>query len=194
MGKVRLPEFLQQQLQPKEGDVVLIENDHPIYENALVPVTGTLDNLAHRAQERSYKPSDGRVVGRHQGAHYYTIGQRKGLGIGGFEHPLFVIGTDTITNTIYVGHSDQHPGLYRSALFIPEEDLHWVREDQVMAIGESREYMTRIRYRQDLEPSTLLRTKEGLYIDFMNPQRGVAKGQFAAWYAGEELIGSGVIA
>lgn len=193
VGKVRLPEFLQQQLKPKEGHVILIEPDHAIYDYELATTGETDGNLAERADAFVYRESDGEIIGSHQGAHFYTIGQRKGLGIGGFEYPLFVIGTDTDTNTVYVGHSDQHPGLYRSALFIPNDDIHWVREDLELNIGAKKAYETRIRYRQPLETSTLIRSAEGLYIVFDEPQRGMAKGQFAAWYNDGELIGSGVI-
>ncbi|HEY5824530.1 MAG TPA: aminomethyltransferase beta-barrel domain-containing protein, partial [Cyclobacteriaceae bacterium] len=127
------------------------------------------------------------------GAHYYTIGQRRGLNIGGFEKPLFVIGTDTTKNIIYTGMGDDHPGLYRKGLFVPNTDAHWIRDDYKLTVGESRPYKARIRYRQPLEPCTLHQKEEGLYIIFDRPQRGVTPGQFAAWYEGEELIGSGVI-
>jgi tRNA-specific 2-thiouridylase len=135
----------------------------------------------------------GEVVGEHNGAHFYTIGQRRGLNIGGFENPLFVIGTDTDKNVIYTGMGDDHPGLYRKGLFIPREDEHWFREDLLLTVGEQRNYTARIRYRQPLEPCTLFKKEEGLYIIFKKPQRGVTPGQFAAWYDGEELVGSGVI-
>ncbi len=132
-------------------------------------------------------------MGEHNGAHYYTIGQRRGLNIGGFEKPLFVIGTDTTKNVIYTGMGDDHPGLYRKGLFIPVTDEHWIREDLTLKSGDSKQYLARIRYRQPLEKCTLHKKTEGLYIIFDRPQRGVTPGQFAAWYDGEELIGSGVI-
>ncbi len=197
IGKVRLPDFLQQQLEPKSGNVVLIDDNeqfsnfkadfrNPFYEDSNV-------DLSKIAQSYAFSEEDGKVIGQHNGAHFYTIGQRKGLGIGGFEKPLFVIHTNTQTNTIYVGHSDEHPGLYRPALFIPNKDIHWVRPDLELKDGETKAFLTRIRYRQSLEKSTLHKNPEGLYINFENFQRGIAKGQFAAWYLNEELIGSGVI-
>jgi tRNA-specific 2-thiouridylase len=135
----------------------------------------------------------GEVVGDHNGAHYYTIGQRRGLNIGGFEKPLFVIGTDTSKNIIYTGMGEDHPGLYRKGLFVPNQDEHWIREDLKLPVGQQREYLARIRYRQPLEHCTLYKKEEGLYIIFDRPQRGITPGQFAAWYENDELIGSGVI-
>jgi len=138
-------------------------------------------------------PELGTVVGEHNGAHYYTIGQRKGLNIGGFPKPLFVIGTDTEQNVIYMGQGEDHPGLYRSGLFIAKEDEHWVRPDLKLKVGGTQKYKVRIRYRQPLESAELIQQEEGTYIVFDQPQRGVAPGQFATWYDGDELIGSGVI-
>jgi tRNA-specific 2-thiouridylase len=148
--------------------------------------------LAEVTQPYALTPQAGEVVGEHNGAHYYTIGQRRGLNLGGFEKPLFVIGTDTRENILYTGMGEDHPGLYRRGLFLAHED-HWVREDMNLAVGESRRYMARIRYRQPLEACTLHCREEGVYIVFDRPQRGVTPGQFAAWYEGEELVGSGVI-
>ena len=138
-------------------------------------------------------PELGEVVGEHNGAHYYTIGQRRGLNIGGYEKPLFVIGTDTEKNVIYTGSGDDHPGLYRKGLFVPNFDEHWIREDLKLSVGEPKNYLARIRYRQPLESCTLHKKEEGLYIIFDRPQRGVTPGQFVAWYSTDELIGSGVI-
>ena len=131
--------------------------------------------------------------GQHQGAHYFTIGQRKGLGVGGTPLPLFIIQTNTTTNTVYVGQGEDHPALNKQALFINKKDIHWVREDIKLADGEQREFNVRIRYRQDLERATLIKQSEGLYILFKNLQKGISPGQFAAWYVGDELVGSGVI-
>lgn len=144
-------------------------------------------------QPYALSPEAGKVVGEHSGAHFYTIGQRRGLNLGGFEKPLFVIGTDTKRNVIYTGMGEDHPGLYRKGLFIPAPEVHWVRPDFGLAVGESKKYQARIRYRQPLEACTLHMRSEGLYVVFERPQRGVTPGQFAAWYEGEELIGSGVI-
>jgi tRNA-specific 2-thiouridylase len=188
VGKVHLPEFLQQRLEPKKGKAIVIPDDAVIYSNGQ-----SLDDLVHLTQPYTYSPELGTVVGEHNGAHYYTIGQRKGLNIGGQAKPLFVIGTDTVQNIIYMGNGEDHPGLYRKGLFIPNEDEHWIREDLKLASGESRQYLARIRYRQSLEACTLYKREEGLYIVFNRPQKAITPGQFAAWYDGEELIGSGVI-
>lgn len=188
IGKVHLPDFLQQQLKPKSGKVVEIPATSPAFSNGFDST-----DLKNSTAPYTLSPMLGNVVGEHKGAHYYTIGQRKGLNIGGHEKPLFVIGTDTSENVIYMGMGEDHPGLYRKGLFIPSQDEHWIREDMRLAIGESATYMARIRYRQKLEPCKLHKKEEGLYIIFEVPQRGITPGQFAAWYQDEELIGSGVI-
>ena len=138
-------------------------------------------------------PDQGEVIGEHKGAHYYTIGQRKGLNLGGNERPLFVIGTDTHENIIYTGMGEDHPGLYRKGLFIPRNDEHWIREDMALLPDESKRFVARVRYRQNLVPCTLNKREDGLYIIFDTPQKSITPGQFAAWYDEEELIGSGVI-
>jgi tRNA-specific 2-thiouridylase len=188
IGKVHLPEFLQQKLEAKKGKVIEVPFDAATFKNGW-------EKTDYKLITKSYHltPELGTVVGEHNGAHYYTIGQRKGLSIGGFAKPLFVIGTDTEHNLIYMGQGEDHPGLYRSGLFIQKEEEHWVRKDVELMDGESRQYQVRIRYRQPLEQAELIKQKEGIYIVFDKPQRGVAPGQFAAWYNGDELIGSGVI-
>jgi tRNA-specific 2-thiouridylase len=140
-----------------------------------------------------HKPEYGKVVGQHNGAHFFTIGQRKGLGVGGKIEPLFVIGIDVKNNIVYTGQGHNHPGLNRRGLFIAKDELHWTREDLTMKIGEERNYLSRIRYRQNLSSATITMLEDGLYIIFDEIQRGVAAGQFAAWYDNDELIGSGVI-
>ena len=188
VGKVRLPEFLQQQLKPKKGEVVEISERFNTY---------TASKVANTLQELSapfeYHESDGDVIGEHNGAHYYTIGQRKGLNIGGKPKPLFVIGTDINSNVIYTGQGDHHPGLYRKGLFIKNKDIHWVRSDKTLRSGEKTDLIARIRYRQKLQSCTLHMEDIGLYIIFQDNQRGITPGQFAAWYDGEEVLGSGVI-
>lgn len=188
VGKVHLPDFLQQRLQPEKGVVIELPPDAEPFKNGY-----STDDL--RSLTRSYvlDPSYGKPVGEHNGAHYYTIGQRRGLNIGGHEKPLFVIGTDTKQNIIYTGMGEDHPGLYRQGLFIPVADEHWIRPDLRLQVNESRTYKARIRYRQKLDACTLHKKEEGLYIIFDEPQRGITPGQFAAWYDEEELIGSGVI-
>jgi tRNA-specific 2-thiouridylase len=188
IGKVHLPDFLQQRLEPKKGKVVAVDAKATVYQNG-----NASDDLAVLAEPFHYSKNSGKEVGDHTGAHFYTIGQRKGLKMGGFAEPMFVIGTDTKENIIYMGMGENHPGLYRRGLFIPNADEHWVRPDLKLAVGERKNYFSRIRYRQQLEPCTLHKKEEGLYVIFDRPQKAITPGQFAAWYDGEELIGSGVI-
>ena len=194
IGKVRLPEFLQQQLKPKNGAIVEIPSDFSVY---LKKVSEGLTPIQKRtliSEKYSYTPDDGRVVGTHQGAHYYTVGQRKGLAVGGMKEPLFVISTDVETNTIYVGQGKNHRGLYRRGLWVNDDELHWVREDLRLLPGQSLPVMARIRYRQPLEKATIYKESSGLYVIFDQDQSAIAEGQFVAWYAKDELLGSGVIA
>ncbi len=192
IGKVKLPTFLQQQLLPKKGTIIELGDDLPAYDY-YAELLAT-DNHKALAEPFVYQPNMGHEVGEHNGAHYFTIGQRKGLGVGGTPLPLFVVGTNTETNTIYTGQGDTHPGLHKKALFIQTDECHWIRTDLALRVGERVEYGVRIRYRQPLVKATLIQEKEGLYILFDEPVSGVSPGQFAAWYNGEELIGSGVIA
>jgi tRNA-specific 2-thiouridylase len=195
IGKVRLPEFLQQQLKPKKGDIIEIDTNSSLYHSDLYE-HGNIDtatDLKTLTSGIKYKITDGKKVGEHNGAHYFTIGQRKGLNVGGKAEGLFVLATDTETNTIYVGMSENHNGLLRKGLFIPQNDVHWIRPDLRSKIGQSTDYLVRIRYRQALVKATLHQEKEGIYMVFDQPVKAVAPGQFAAWYDGEELVGSGVI-
>ncbi|MBI3135522.1 MAG: tRNA 2-thiouridine(34) synthase MnmA [Bacteroidetes bacterium] len=191
IGKVKLPVFLQQQLKPKKGNIIELPDTLPVYTEYLEKMNS--GNYRFLAQPFVYKPTDGKVKGQHDGAHYFTIGQRKGLQVGGTPLPLFVLATDTAENIIYTGQGEEHPGLNRKALFIKSTDEHWIRPDLALKDGESMPYKVRIRYRQALENATLFKHPEGIYILFENLMRGVSPGQFAAWYKGEELVGSGVI-
>ncbi len=195
IGKVKLPEFLQQQLKPKKGDIIEIEQEHPIFKTnkEFNKDNCSLEALQSLSQDYIYTPEVGEKVGEHNGAHYFTIGQRKGINVGGKVEPLFVIDTDTKTNTIYVGQGTNHTGLYRPGLKVPNKDIHWIREDLKIKPGESLEVMSRIRYRQPLEQAILYQKNDDLYIIFEHDQRGIAPGQFVAWYIGNELLGSGVI-
>ena len=190
IGKVSLPDFLQQQLKPKTGQIVKIPETLNTYESQ----SDEDQTLVQKAKKYHYNTSDGTLVGEHQGAHFYTIGQRKGLGIGGFEAPLFVIDTDVAKNIIYVGEGKSHPGLYRDILKVSPEEVHWIRTDVVLRTGDSLEVLARIRYRQPLQKATLFHTQEGLYITFEESQSAITPGQFVAWYLDNELLGSGVIA
>jgi tRNA-specific 2-thiouridylase len=182
IGKVKLPDFLKQKLKEKKGNVIKVSKDWDGFNNPLSP-----------SEEYSLTEEDGVKIGEHNGAHFYTIGQRKGLNIGGHTDPLFVIQTNTKTNTIYVGEGEDHLGLYRPGLLIKNEDIHFVKQTDEMVDGDQKEYQIRIRYRQKLFQARLVKTNEGLEIFFNQPQKAIAKGQFAAWYEKDVLIGSGVI-
>ena len=193
IGKVRLPDFLQQQLKPKEGKIIEIPESFESYSINQPTFKSLKEELAFKAVKTKYSFSDGAVVGTHQGAHYFTKGQRKGLAIGGTPKPLFVIDTDVVDNIIYTGQGKHHPGLYKSVLLIKSSEVHWVRPDLMIKIGESLKVMARIRYRQKLETASLHSTSEGIYVAFDSPQSAITEGQFVAWYLEDELIGSGVI-
>lgn len=193
IGKVRLPEFLQQQLQPKEGLIYEIDANDKIY-NQEIPVFSSLEEqLSFEAQGISYTSENGKVVGKHQGAHYFTIGQRKGLNVGGTKEALFIIATDVKTNAIYTGQGANHPGLFKKTLRVQPTEIHWIREDLALKNGETIEVMARIRYRQALQKATLYQFESGLYVSFAEPQSAITEGQFVAWNIGDELVGSGVI-
>jgi tRNA-specific 2-thiouridylase len=195
VGKVHLPTFLQQKLAARKGDIVEVK-DVNLFPH--IPA-GLPDNqvsetiLSELAEPYAYDPSLGEIIGEHNGAHFFTIGQRKGMNVGGHTEALYVIATDVKKNIVYVGEGHSHPGLNRKGLFIKYEENHWIRTDLKMKAGESRNYLVRIRYRQDLQKAKLFFRDEGTYIIFEDLQRGIAPGQFAAWYDGNELIGSGVI-
>ena len=193
IGKVSLPTFLQQQLEPKEGEIVEIFKDFDAFHQETPDFSSKLEELEFLSKKIHYEKSDGKVIGKHQGAHYFTVGQSKGLGIGGHAESCFLISRDIDKNIVFVGEGRNFPGLFRSALKIENSEVHWVREDLRLQNGESMKVKARIRYRQPLEEATLYQFEEGFYIEFENPQSAIAEGQFAAWYDGEELLGSGVI-
>ncbi len=193
IGKVRLPEFLQQKLQPKAGLIFEVDANEAIYSAPKSNGHNIEEQLAIEAKSISYSPAMGKVVGKHQGAHYFTTGQRKGLNVGGTPEALFVIATDVTTNTIYTGQGSQHPGLFKKALFVDASEVHWVREDLTLKAGETMQVMARIRYRQPLQKATLHQFESGLYVAFDEPQSAITEGQFVAWYLDAELVGSGVI-
>lgn len=187
VGKVDLPVFLQQKLKSREGDIVEIPRS--FYEGRPEPQT-----LEEMAAPIRYRREDGQVIGRHIGAQYYTIGQRKGLGIGGHAESCFLIANEIDRNLIFVGEGDSHPGLWRRALHIRPEEIHWIRPDLTLEPGETLRCQVRIRYRQPLQDAVLHRRDDGMYILFDQPQRGITPGQFAVWYAEDgEMLGSGVI-
>lgn len=193
IGKVRLPEFLQQQLKPKEGIIVEIPNNSPIYQSQIPNFNSLEEQLIFESQKINYTPEMGKIVGKHQGAHFYTIGQRKGLNVGGTKEPLFIIATDVQNNIIYTGQGSNHNGLFRKTLVVQPNEIHWIRKDLQLQNGETMNVTARIRYRQVLQEATLYKFPTGLYVQFKESQSAITEGQFVAWNIGEELVGSGVI-
>jgi len=193
VGKVKLPDFLMQKLKPKEGLIIEIDSSSDLYKKKANNSLTIKEKLIKGIRNINYKIDDGREVGKHNGAFYFTIGQRKGLRVGGTNKPLFVLQTDVENNIVYVGMGKDHPGLYRDALLVDSNEEHWIREDLKLSYEESMIVMARIRYRQPLQKARLFRYKEGIYVLFDKPQSSITKGQFVAWYIEDELIGSGVI-
>jgi tRNA-specific 2-thiouridylase len=193
IGKVRLPEFLQQQLKPKEGVIVEVPESFDAYNQEHPDFHTKEEELQFLSKKIPYAVQDGKVVGKHQGAHYFTKGQRKGLAVGGTIEPLFVIDTNVNDNVIYTGQGNKHPGLYKNVLFVTNEELHWVREDLKLQVDQTMEVMARIRYRQALQKAILYKVDSGLYVEFQESQSAITEGQFVAWYLEDELVGSGVI-
>tara|TARA_R110001583_G_scaffold37329_1_gene121802 strand:+ start:826 stop:2013 length:1188 start_codon:yes stop_codon:yes gene_type:complete len=194
IGKVKLPDFLQQQLKPKEGVIVEIPSEQNIFNLEEPKFNSEEEKLKYLSRKIDYKVDYGKVVGKHQGAHYFTKGQRKGLAVGGTVEPLFVIDTDVTENVIYTGQGKEHPGLFKKALFVNDEELHWIREDLALQADEKMYVKARIRYRQELQDATLHKVDGGLYVEFNDFQSAITEGQFVAWYINDELLGSGVIA
>jgi len=217
VGKVHLPTFLQQKLEARKGNIVeiaeMVEGVEKVESRTSLklnqikvenysypkitdgyPQNGVPEDLlSELTQPFKYNPNSGQIIGTHNGAHFFTIGQRKGMNIGGHKEALFVIATDVDKNIVYVGEGQDHPGLNRKGLFVRNDEIHWIRPDLEMSEGETLDYMVRIRYRQPLQEARLYKRKNGMYIIFEKLQRGIASGQFAAWYHEDEVIGSGVI-
>lgn len=193
VGKISLPVFLQQKLEPRKGDIIEID---PALEQltAYHKIPVSLENVEQLAVPFAFEKTDGIKVGEHQGAHYYTVGQRKGLHIGGRLRPSFVLQVDTAHNLIFSGQSKEHPGLNRYALKVPAREVHYVNPDYTLAVGDCWDMDVRIRYRQPLQKAVVACREDGIYILFREPQKGITPGQFAVWYRGDEVIGSGVIA
>lgn len=193
IGKVSLPTFLQQQLVPKEGEIVEIFRDFAGFAEEAPNFENKEEELKYLSRNIKYEKADGKVIGKHQGAQFYTTGQSKGLGIGGHKESCFVISRDMENNIIFVGESHSFPGLHKKALKIDNSEVHWVREDLRLKAGESMRVLARYRYRQDLQEATIFQFEDAFYVEFDQPQSAIAEGQFAAWYLEDELIGSGVI-
>lgn len=175
------------------SDEVLLQLSRPVSYDIRFETETYRSGKKHVRKTRYKDNPFGKIIGKHDGAQFYTIGQRKGLNIGGHADSLFVIATDIPSNTVFVGEGHTHKGLSRSCLRIAPEDIHWIREDIPMLPGDIRRYRVRIRYRQPLQDATLVMRRNGLFILFDEPQRGITPGQFAVWYNDDEMIGSGVI-
>lgn len=193
IGKVSLPTFLQQQLETKEGEIVEIFRDSPLFQKEQPSFNSKLEELDYLSQNISYKKEDGKVIGKHLGAHYFTTGQSKGLGIGGHKESCFVISRDMENNIIFVGESHSFPGLHKKVIKIDNSEVHWVREDLKLKNEESMRVQARYRYRQALQEATIYQFENAFYVEFDDTQSAIAEGQFASWYLDEELLGSGVI-
>lgn len=176
------------------SDDDLLRLSTPISYEGLTFETETYRSGKRHVKKTRYKANPyGAVIGKHDGAQFYTIGQRKGLGLGGHKDSVFVIATDTDKNVIYVGEGHKHKGLSRSCVRIADEDTHWIRPEMAPQNGEIRRYGVRIRYREPLQGAYLIKRDNGLFIIFDMPQRGVSTGQFAVWYDGDEMLGSGIM-
>tara|TARA_B100001175_G_scaffold316483_1_gene330534 strand:+ start:1237 stop:2433 length:1197 start_codon:yes stop_codon:yes gene_type:complete len=192
IGKVKLPDFLQQKLKQKNGKIVKVSSKNKMYVN--VDTTNhSIDNLLSISSSYNYNLNDGEYIGNHSGAHFFTVGQRKGLAVGGTKEPLFVLKTDIVKNIIYVGEGKNHPGLFRKVLFIKSEDLHLLRKDKFLNKENIFKLKARIRYRQPLQDASLLIIGDGAFLIFDKKQSAITKGQFAVWYKNQELLGSGII-
>ena len=196
IGKVKLPDFLQQKLQSKQGQVIEIDSSHDVFktEKSTKADSELINQLKKDSKKLSLKPEFGKVLGTHVGAHFFTKGQRKGLAIGGTKEPLFVIDTDVENNILYTGQGKAHPGLHKKGLWVTNDEVHWIRQDLELKEGDTMEVMARIRYRQPLEKAKLYKMKDELYVIFEDEQTAISEGQFVAWYHEDELLGSGVIA
>ena len=187
VGKVKLPDFLQQKLKPKKGKIVKIPHDSELYFKE-DKINISYDNLRNLSKPYNYKLSHGCYVGDHSGAHFFTVGQRKGLAVGGTKDPLFVLKTDVDQNIIYVGEGNEHPGLFRNTLYISSDDLHLIREDVFLNKKHSFKVKARIRYRQPLQDALVIFVDNGVFLIFNKKQSAITKGQFAVWYLGLSLI------
>ena len=193
IGKVRLPEFLQQKLKPQKGNIYEIDKNHPLFSEPIPAFDNLEDTLIQAAKPWQITKEMGKIVGEHSGAHYFTVGQRKGLNVGGTAEPLFILSTNVTENAIFTGQGSNHPGLFRNVIHIQPHEIHWVREDLTLQNNEKMDVYARIRYRQPLQKATLYQFESGLFVVFEEAQSAITEGQFVAWHLEDELIGSGVI-
>lgn len=193
VGKICIKEFLSDKIPLKNGKIIEILDNSPLYKKKIIFTKNKIEYLFLLAKSINYREKDGKIIGIHDGAFFLTKGQRKGIKIGGYKEPIFVIEKDIIKNIIYVGMGKNHPGLYKKALFIKEQELHWIRNDLSLSNGNTMNVYCRIRYKQILQKALLYKVYNGLYIEFENYQNSITEGQFAVWYIKNEMIGSGII-
>jgi len=186
VGKIKLPEFLSSKLPKKIGKIIEIPFNSKIYKKEKKEIT-------EESKKIIYTEYDGKIIGNHNGAHFFTIGQRKRLNIGGKKKPLFVISTDVQRNIVFVGMGENHPGLYQNSLRMKKSKINWIRDDLKLDDNEQKEFLIRTRYRQKLTKGIIISKKDNVYIRFQKPQKSITPGQFASWYLKNELIGSGII-
>lgn len=194
VGKICIKDFLKNQIPIKQGKIIEILHNSPLYKTETFFNLKKEEYLYLLAKNKIYKEQDGQIIGMHDGAFFFTKGQRKGLKIGGYQKPIFVIEKDIRQNIVYVGMGNTHPGLYKKVLFIKEQELHWLRQDLSISNGNQMHVYCRIRYKQILQKALLYKVYNGLYIEFENYQHSINEGQFAVWYINNEMIGSGIIA
>ena len=187
VGKVKLEDFLKIRIAPRKGKIILIPNDFEYHKN------DNLSTLKAKSTKQKYNIDDGNQIGTHKGAFSFTVGQRKGIGVGGTDLPLYVLDLDIENNIVYVGQGKRHRGLYRKGLFVERKDIHWVNEYYKVDIGREMKVLAMIRYRQSLQKATIYNRQEGIYVIFEDSQFAISSGQFVAWYLEDILIGSGVI-
>ena len=183
---------MQQKLKKRTGDVIEISSESDLYKNDINQLD-KYEELEFLSTRISYKKNDGRIIGQHHGAHFFTIGQRKGLSIGGYKDPLFVISTNTSSNEIYVGEGKSHPGLLKKVLKIKYSEINWVNNTYNYLILRDLELKARIRYRQKLQDINVEKFEDNLYVKFKEFQSAITPGQFVAIYQKNQLIASGVI-
>lgn len=128
--------------------------------------------------------TDGKLLGEHDGYPFFTIGQRKGLGIATGE-PLYVTDIQTETNTVVLGTKEQ---LQRTSMWVRKPNFQLVE-----ALDGEMEAITKIRYKDKGTPSTLRMDGERVHVEFHAPVAGIAPGQSAVFYAGDDVIGGGFI-
>ena len=190
VGKIRLPEFLQQKLKKKIGDIIEIPSNSKVFEFKSQTDHSRLIDLSKKYK---FSKSDGKIIGQHNGAYYYTIGQRKGLAVGGYDKPIFVIGIDTKSNEIFVGKGKNHPGLIKKAIQIDIATINWVNDSYNINLITTLKLKARIRYRQPLQDIIIHIYGKKLYVEFKKHQTAITSGQFLALYHKKELIASSVI-